>query len=216
MLRLCFLLPWLWLTACSQAGAPEAAGRQPSSKVGGACEGCGVMYASPVPFTQLNEVDTLPDFTEPGPKLVISGIVYKADGKTPAQEVVLYVYHTDQTGRYTNRNGEQGFAGRNGYIKGWVKTNAKGEYSFYTLRPAPYPNAAIPAHIHPVIKEPGLNEYYIDEYRFDGDVFLTAEERKKEEGRGGSGVVHLTDRNGMLYGQRNIYLGRNIPGYPKQ
>jgi protocatechuate 3,4-dioxygenase beta subunit len=38
-----------------------------------------------------------------------------------------------------------------------------GHNRFYTLKPAAYPNAKIPATIHPVIKEPGLSEYYIDE-----------------------------------------------------
>ena len=130
------------------------------------------------------------------------------------QNVVLYVYHTDQGGHYTNKYNEKGWAGRHGYIKGWVKTNEKGEYKFYTLQPAPYPGANIPAHIHPVIKEPNRNEYWIDEYLFDDDPFLTTAERKKQESRGGNGIVFLEEKEGLLHGERNIYLGRNIPDYP--
>lgn len=175
-----------------------------------------LIYSSPVPFGKLSWIDTLPDFAEAGPKLVASGTVYKADGKTPAPGVVLYIYHTDQTGHYTNRNGEKGYAGANGYIKGWVKTNAKGEYKFYTLKPVPYPGATIPAHIHPVIKEADKNEYWIDEYLFDDDPLLTAAERKKQEGRGGSGIVKLKESGGVLYAERNIVLGKNIPDYPQK
>ncbi|MEJ0106972.1 MAG: hypothetical protein WDO19_32475 [Bacteroidota bacterium] len=38
----------------------------------------------------------MPDYNEQGPKLVISGVVYKADGKTAAKDVIMYIYHTDQ------------------------------------------------------------------------------------------------------------------------
>ncbi|MEJ0106372.1 MAG: hypothetical protein WDO19_29200 [Bacteroidota bacterium] len=103
--------------------------------------------------------------------------------------------------------------GKHGYIKGWVKTNEKGEYKFYTLKPAPYPATNIPAHIHPVIIEPGKNEYYIDEYLFEGDPFLTASEPKRQELRGGPGIISLEKKKGILYGKRNIILGLNIPGY---
>ncbi len=71
---------------------------------GGSCEGCEPIFESPIPFNQLNWTDTLPDFAETGPKMVVCGIVYKADGKTPAKDVVFYIYHTDQTGKYTNKN----------------------------------------------------------------------------------------------------------------
>src|SRR5688572_20985647 len=60
--------------------------------VGGRCEGCEAVHESPVPFDKLSWTDTLPDFNESGPKMVISGIIYKADGKTPAKDVVLYIY----------------------------------------------------------------------------------------------------------------------------
>ena len=37
-------------------------------KVGGNCEGCEAIYESPVPFAELNAIDTLPDFNESGSK----------------------------------------------------------------------------------------------------------------------------------------------------
>ena len=185
-----------------------------AQKVGGGCEGCEAIFESPIPFNKLSWIDTLPDFNEPGPKMVISGIIYKPDGKTPAKDVVLYVYHTDQTGHYSKKGNEKGWGKRHGYIRGWVKTNEKGEYKFYTLRPAAYPGENIPQHIHPTIKEAGINEYWIDEYLFDDDPKLTSAERAKAENRGGSGIIKLQNKNGMLYGERNIILGKNVPGYP--
>ena len=71
-----------------------------------------------------------------------------------------------------------------------------------------------PAHIHPIVKEPDKNEYYIDEYVFDDDPLLTQERRSKLEDRGGSGIIHLARRgDGVWIGQRNITLGLNIPDY---
>lgn len=210
---ICILL--LHQSGCTQKNNnSREADKNPVKKVGGSCEGCEVIYSSPVPFEKLSWVDTLPDFYEKGPKLAVSGTIYMADGKTPARNIVMYVYHTDQSGKYTNRNNEKGYAGRNGYIKGWVKTNEKGEYKFYTLKPAPYPGSNIPAHIHPVIKEPGMNEYYIDEYLFNGDRFLTQSEKDRQEKRGGNGIVSLVNKNDILYCTRDIYLGKNIPNHP--
>ena len=77
-----------------------------SQQIGGSCEGCEAVFECPVPFDKLSWIDTLPDFGEPGPKMMISGVIYKADGKTPAKDVVLYIYHTDQEGNYTNKNNE--------------------------------------------------------------------------------------------------------------
>jgi protocatechuate 3,4-dioxygenase, beta subunit len=200
----------LSFSSCAQGSSQKNSKEQ---KVGGPCEGCEAIYETPIAFEQLSWTDTLPDFNEPGPKVVISGVVYGTDGK-PAPGVILYVYHTDQNGHYSKKGGEKGWALRHGYIRGWLKTNEKGEYQFYTLRPASYPNSKIPQHIHPTIKEPNKNEYWIDEFLFDDDPFLTTEERNKQEGRGGKGIIRLEKKAGMLYGKRDIYLGRNIPAYP--
>ncbi|HNR17228.1 MAG TPA: hypothetical protein PKG90_11235 [Chitinophagaceae bacterium] len=202
------------LNACSQNKSGSAA--ESKTKVGGNCEGCEAIYESPVPFEKLNWIDTLPDFNDPGSKLEISGIVYKKDGKTPAAGVVIYIYHTDQKGVYPVKGDEKGWDKRHGYIRGWVKTNDKGQYRFYTLVPASYPNSNNPKHIHPVIKESDKNEYWIDEFLFADDPLLPIKERNKITFRGGSGILVTVNNNGLLRAQRNIILGENIPGYPKQ
>lgn len=186
-----------------------------SQKVGGPCEGCEAIHESLVPFEKLEAVTKLPDASWDGKKPIgINGIVYKADGKTPAPGVILYVYHTDETGHYPKKGDESGWAKRHGYIRGWMRTNEKGEYKFVTLRPAPYPGRTDPAHIHITVKEPGLNEYYIDEYLFDDDLLLTSSVRQKLENRGGSGILKLKDVGNMFKAERHIYLGQNIPNYP--
>jgi protocatechuate 3,4-dioxygenase, beta subunit len=194
------------------SGSSTKAAKQ-MQQIGGACEGCEAIFETPVPFLKLPSVDTMPDYFEPGPKLEVSGTVFKIDGKTPATDVVVYTYHTDQTGRYPKKGNETGWGKRHGYIRGWIKTKQDGTYKFLTNRPAAYPGGTDPAHIHFTIKEPDKNEYYIEDVLFDDDPLVTNEMRNKQH-RGGIGLVTLKKSNGVYYGRRNIYLGKNIPGYP--
>lgn len=159
-------------------------------------------------------IDTSPGWTQSGQKLLIRGTIYQPDGKTPAPGVVLYYYHTDVDGYYRNREDLDPKAVRHGYIRGWVKSDENGRYSIYTVRPAPYPGTDFPAHIHPSIKEPDLNEYYIDEFVFDDDPKLTKAKRSELEDRGGSGILQVKDSADMQIAEHDIYLGKNIPGYP--
>jgi len=222
-MRQVFLLLFLVLVVLQSCGqnntnskSSKPAKEAKEVRVGGGCEGCEAIYESPVAFEQLNEIDTLPDFNEPGPKIEIKGIIYKPDGKTPAPGIVLYVYHTDQKGLYSLKGNEKGWAKRHGYIRGWIKTNEKGEYRFYTLVPASYPNTTNPKHIHPVIKEPGFSEYWIDEFLFADDPLLPDKEKNKAEPVGGNGVLKTEMKDGMLRATRNITLGLNVRDYPKQ
>jgi len=183
-----------------------------SAIVGGGCDGCDVMYVGmPV---NISSADTSVGWNEPGQKLFIHGTVYKIDGKTPAPGIIIYYYHTDNNGYYSPSPNQDSRSKRHGHIRGWVKTNQDGHYAIYTIRPVPYPNRGIPAHIHPVIKEPNMNEYYIDEFLFDDDPLLTGEERKKQENRGGNGILTVENKNGLQVAERNIVLGLNIPNYP--
>lgn len=205
-MSLLFLLMSMLEVTCSQSQSKK------DKIAGGECEGCEAVleYGN----KKLASVDTLPDFNEPGPKLEVSGTIYQRDGKTPAKDVILYIYHTDQEGEYSTKGNETGWGKRHGYIRGWIKTGADGKYKFYTLRPAAYPGRQNPEHIHPVIKEPGVKEYWIDEYLFDDDPILTQRERQSQQGRGGKGIIQPSrNTNGLQVVKRDITLGLNVPGY---
>ena len=103
---------------------------------------------------------------------------------------------------------------KHGHLRGWMKTNAQGQYEFKTIRPASYPGSRIPQHIHPIIKEPGLSVYWIDDFLFSDDPFLNNQEKSNLQNRGGSGILSLKkDTNGVWVGERNITLGLNVPNY---
>src|SRR5690606_30971015 len=184
----------------------------PTSKiVGGPCEGCEAIHE--YGDKELSNVDTLPAFNENKPKIKITGTVFKRDMKTPAENVILYVYHTNRKGIYETKGGEKEWARRHGFIRGWIKTGKNGKYTFYTFRPAAYPGGTEPGHIHITVKEPDKNEYYIDDYFFEDDPLLTASKRDALQERGGSGIVVPVFENGIFNTIRDIYLGKNIPGY---
>ncbi len=146
--------------------------------VGGPFENSEFMYIG-IP-DKINSVDTSAGWNQKGQKLLITGKILKADGKTPAPDVILYYYHTDTEGYYANKPGLDSRVSRHGYIRGWVKSDKNGDYTIYTVRPGPYPNSDSPAHIHPSIKEPNsINEYYIDEFVFDDDITINFRARGK-------------------------------------
>ncbi len=214
---------YTFLTECT--GQQNKTAQQPASEnanrpkqVGGNFENKEFTYYG-IPKNIL-QIDTSSGWGQSGQKILLTGIVYQPDGKTPAPEVLIYYYHTNIEGRYLHRPEEKRSMPPNelgqthGYIRGWVKTDSNGVYKIFTVRPGIYPTRDEPAHIHATIKEPNdINEYYIDDFVFDDDPFLTATKRKKMYNRCGSGILKLVPNNHLFVGERNMVLGLNIPDY---
>ena len=182
----------------------------------GPCGGCLGPYEG-MPTT-LSSVSRIAPVGEPGEPLVITGRVFGPDGK-PRRGVIVYAYHTNQHGIYPPpdppRSQESNFHGR---LRGWALTDAKGRYTFKTIRPASYPDSTITQHVHMHVIERGCATYFIDELLFRDDPFfkqLTPEQLARDNtGRGGSGITTPTrDATGTWHVTRDIYLGKNIPGY---
>jgi protocatechuate 3,4-dioxygenase beta subunit len=146
------------------------------------------------------------DDKEPGEPLIVSGTIYTPDGRTPMDGINLYVYQTDATGNYSTSGGDN----RNTRIHGLMRTNAEGHYEFRTIKPASYPGRRIAAHIHAFVSGPGYPEYWIDEFIFEGDPFITEEVRQKFADQGNfSPILHLTrGSDGLLRGSRDIRIER--------
>lgn len=169
------------------------------------CEGCEAVDERPRDTLAASAVIAGPD--EPGERLVVEGVVYRTDGATPAADIVVYAHHANNKGRYAGDGGATAETRRHGRLRGWVKTGADGRYRFETIKPAPYPDMTMPAHVHLMIGEPGRGPYYIDDVVFDGEFGVTDRYRARQELRGGSGIVRLSrGADGVVLARRDIVL----------
>ena len=203
-----FLFAWLAVIGCQ----PKAQTQQPM--IGGGCDGCeGMVIGMP---RQMDATDTSNAWRAARQPLLVTGQVFRRDGRTPAPGVILYYWQTDESGYYANAPALDPRVKHHGHLRGWVKTDAEGRYRIYTARPAPYPGRDIPAHIHFSIQEPGLpNAYYPDDIQFDDDpLLLPALKKHPAENRCGSGIVRVYRQGKLQVAERNFILGLHIPHYP--
>ncbi len=138
-----------------------------------------------------------------GERIIISGTVFKADGKTPAPNILIYLYHTDMYGIY-GRSGQH----KHGKFRGWMLTDAKGQYEFASMRPASYPNSTQSQHVHMTLTSLDQREDWIDSILFEGDKFITARERETAGKKGGFlPIVKLEEgSDGVMQARRDIQL----------
>ncbi len=172
------------------------------------CEGCeGALERDAQTLTAHSRIG--PE-NEPGEPLRVHGTVYLPDGRTPAANAVIYAYQTNSHGLYAHGSSESEWSRRHGRLRGWAKTGDNGRYSFRTVKPAPYSNDTMPAHIHFTVLEPGRRPYWIDDIVFEGEFGVTAAYRSERTNKGGNGIVPLerTD-DGSLEVRRDIILERH-------
>ena len=144
---------------------------------------------------------------EPGAPLIITGTIYAPDGQTPLEGINLFVYQTDATGVYSTsgNNGDN----RDTRIHGAVRSGADGRYEFRTIKPGSYPASRNPAHIHAYVSGSNYPEYWIDEYHFSDDPFVTDGMRASAETGSFSSILKLTrGADGVLRGVRDIKVER--------
>jgi protocatechuate 3,4-dioxygenase, beta subunit len=141
--------------------------------------------------------------SDAGEPMIISGTVFQADAKTPAPDVLVYLYHTDMFGIY-GRKGEH----KHGKFRGWMLTDTKGRYEFRSIKPASYPNTTFAAHVHITLTGKNFKEDWIDSTLFEGDRFITSQERNMAGKKGGFNPILKLEKgaDGVLRGRRDIQL----------
>jgi len=180
--------------------------------VGGSCEGCELMYIG-MPEEILTEHISI-GWTEGNLKLILTGKILQLDGKTPAKNILIYYWHTDDKGFYSSDKQTPEKARVHGKLRGWVKSDVNGNYTIKTSRPAAYPSTDIPQHIHLSIKEPNINEYYTDLYFDDDPSYLKHKKKYGKLDRAGTEILRPLLDNRIQVAEHNFVLGLNIPNYP--
>ena len=121
----------------------------------------GPFYKSGAPFTT-----KLADINEPGDRLFIKGNVFTSDCITPIEDALLDVWHADDAGVYDTSN--------NYNLRGKMKTDVNGEYSYETILPGAYDIGGgqfRPKHIHIKASAQGHTDLTTQLY-FQGDPFI--------------------------------------------
>ena len=90
-----------------------------------------------------------------------------------------------------------------------MRTGADGVYAVTSIKPTPYPERLMPAHIHITVLEPGRTPYWIDDIVFDGEFRVDAGYRAKQGLRGGDGIIPMRKSGGIWTGVRDIKLERH-------
>ena len=186
-----------------------------TQSVGGGCEGCELMYVG-MPEEIQSEHTSL-GWTQGKQKLILTGKIFQLDGKTPAADILIYYWHTDDKGLYSGNNQTPEQAIEHGKLRGWVKSDKDGNYTIKTSRPAAYPQQDIPQHIHLSIKEPDIaNEYFADLYFDDDPLYLKHKKKYGKIDRAGTEILRIVLDSDTQIAEHNIILGLNIPNYPNK
>jgi protocatechuate 3,4-dioxygenase beta subunit len=148
----------------------------------------------------LNNIDTIPGFETKQNKLKITGTIFKNDGITPAKDVILFINQTDENGNFELKidNHKKRYV----YHRAWIKTNADGQYTFYTFVPGTIHRSNELKHIHPVIKENGKEEQDLYAFVFDNDPLLTKRCRSKLA----NNILKLEKKEDMYVTTKDIIL----------
>jgi len=155
----------------------------------------------------LNNVDSIPDFSEKAEKLKITGTIYQSDGVTPAKDVILYIFQPDENGNYQMERD----ANRKRYVhhRAWIKTDADGKYTFYTFMPGKLFRTKELKQIHRIIKEPGKAEQELSPFFFNDDPLipdLTLACRAEAV----KSMLRIEEKDGMYVATKDIKLDKTI------
>lgn len=109
-----------------------------------------------------------------GMPIVLKGIIFKEDGKTPINDAMVEIWHCDEHQVYDNASDEYNY-------RGGQKTKADGKYEFKSILPVPYKanptdeSSWRPAHIHMRVSIPNQQDLITQLY-FKGDKYVETDQ----------------------------------------
>jgi protocatechuate 3,4-dioxygenase beta subunit len=156
------LLPALCLVALAATSLPPALAGSPKAD----------------PCAQAGREAVLAPSSEPGERLRVEGLVFAPDGTTPVEGAIVYAYQTDTTGLYATP------PARTPRLRGYMKTDRDGRFSYDTIRPGSYPGGKNPAHVHHQAWGAGYPAQWAGDLLFDDDPLVPASERRRSEALG--------------------------------
>ncbi|WP_452224469.1 hypothetical protein [Lacinutrix chionoecetis] len=126
--------------------------------------------------SNLNNRDTIPEYVLKENKLKITGVIYKNDGVTPADNVLFYIEQANENGDFElKKKNEKRYV----HHRGWIKTDSNGRYTFFTFIPGNDRRYNQLKQIFPIIKAPSQAEYELESLLFEDDPLLTKLCRKR-------------------------------------
>ena len=142
---------------------------------------------------------------EPGTRIQLSGTIVDPNGK-PVSGVKMFLYHTDATGYYSRPVNNP----RQARLRGTLWSNASGQYSFNTIKPAHYGDVSSPPamHIHVHLQAPDGPEHWVESFYFEDDPRLRVEDPKRQGELGRfSNIISLSSNDGgVLKGIRDFRI----------
>lgn len=105
-----------------------------------------------------------------GALIVLQGIIFKEDGKTPINNALVEIWHCDEHEVYDNASDDYNY-------RGAQKTKADGKYAFKSILPVPYKANPTdeaswrPAHIHMRVSVPNQQDLITQIY-FKGGKYV--------------------------------------------
>ncbi|WP_339720656.1 hypothetical protein [uncultured Paraglaciecola sp.] len=118
---------------------------------------------------------------EPGIPLVVHGQIFKPDGQTFANSVLVHVYHRDHAGFDFGANDRELSTWR---IQGWAKTDNQGKFEFKTIRPAADHLGREGGHFHFTVVSEEFGKQWMHKIHFLDDPKLSAREKQQSIAQG--------------------------------
>ncbi|MGV6832235.1 MAG: hypothetical protein ACWA5P_11825 [bacterium] len=152
----------------------------------------------------ISSTATMPDYDSKEDKLKLTGVIYEADGVTPAKNAILFIEQADEHGDFHEKK-----LGKKRYLhhRVMVKTDENGRYTIYTFIPGNDRRFGQLQQLFPVVKAEGGVAYEIESFLFNQDPLLTKLCRKKINKKGDPTRILSPKKEGkILVVEKNIVL----------